>query len=110
MNIRREDRVLVIAGKERGKTGLVRQVIPSESRVIVEGLNIVKRHMRPRSTTARQAGIIEKEAPLHISNLQLLCPSCEKPTRTGHRFLEDGTKVRYCKRCNELIVDKLANK
>ena len=101
MNIRREDNVLVIAGRERGKTGKVRQVLPRESRVIVEGVNIVKRHMKPRSTTARQAGIIEKEAPLHISNVALLCPKCSRPTRVGHRILADGTKVRVCKRCGE---------
>lgn len=101
MNIRRDDNVLVIAGRERGKTGKVRQVLPSESRVIVEGVNIVKRHMKPRSTTARQAGIIEKEAPLHISNVALLCPKCSRPTRVGHRILADGTKVRVCKRCDE---------
>lgn len=103
MNIRRDDNVLVIAGKERGKTGKVRQVLPRDSRVVVEGVNIVKRHMRPRSTTARQAGIIEKEAPLHVSNVALLCPKCDKPTRVGHRFLPDGAKVRYCKRCEEQI-------
>jgi len=101
VNIRRDDNVLVIAGRERGKTGKVRQVLPSESRVIVEGVNIVKRHMKPRSTTARQAGIIEKEAPLHISNVALLCPKCSRPTRVGHRILADGTKVRVCKRCDE---------
>jgi large subunit ribosomal protein L24 len=103
VNIRREDNVLVIAGRERGKTGKVRQVLPEKERVVVEGVNIVKRHMKPRSTTARQAGIIEKEAPLHVSNVALLCPKCDKPTRVGHRFLPDGTKVRYCKRCGEQV-------
>lgn len=103
MNIRREDKVLVIAGRERGKTGKVRQVLPKDERVVIEGVNVVKRHMKPKSTTARQAGIIEKEAPLHISNVALVCPKCEKPTRVGHRFLPDGTKVRVCKRCDEQI-------
>ncbi len=103
MNIRRDDNVLVTAGRERGKTGKVRQVLVDDSRVVVEGVNIVKRHMKPRSATARQAGIIEKEAPLHVSNVALLCPKCNKPTRVGHRFLPDGSKVRYCKRCNEQI-------
>ncbi len=103
MNIRRDDTVLVTAGRERGKTGKVRQVLPQEDRVIVEGVNIVKRHMKPRSTTARQAGIVEKEAPLHVSNVALLCPKCDKPTRIGHRFLPDGTKVRFCKRCGEQV-------
>jgi large subunit ribosomal protein L24 len=103
VNIRREDKVLVIAGRERGKTGKVRQVLPKDERVVIEGVNVVKRHMKPKSTTARQAGIIEKEAPLHISNVALVCPKCEKPTRVGHRFLPDGTKVRVCKRCDEQI-------
>ncbi len=103
MNIRRDDNVLVTAGRERGKTGKVRQVLTDDSRVVVEGVNIVKRHMKPRSATARQAGIIEKEAPLHVSNVALLCPKCNKPTRVGHRFLPDGSKVRYCKRCSEQI-------
>jgi large subunit ribosomal protein L24 len=103
VSIRREDNVLVIAGRERGKTGKVRQVLLKEDRVVVEGVNIVKRHMKPRSTTARQAGIIEKEAPLHISNVALLCPKCDKPTRIGHGILPDGSKVRVCKRCGEQI-------
>jgi large subunit ribosomal protein L24 len=103
VNIRREDKVLVIAGRERGKTGKVRQVLPKDERIVIEGVNVVKRHMKPKSTTARQAGIIEKEAPLHISNVALVCPKCEKPTRVGHRFLPDGTKVRVCKRCDEQI-------
>ena len=102
-NIRREDNVLVIAGRERGKTGKVRQVMPKEDRLVIEGVNIVKRHMKPRSTTARQAGIIEKEAPLHVSNVMLLCPKCNKPTRIAHAFLPDGSKLRACKRCGEHI-------
>lgn len=103
VNIRREDKVLVIAGRERGKTGTVRQIVTKDDRVVVEGVNIVKRHMKPQGATARQAGIIEKEAPLHISNVALLCPKCDKPTRVGHSFLPDGTKVRICKRCAEQI-------
>jgi large subunit ribosomal protein L24 len=105
MSIRREDTVLVIGGKERGKTGKVRRVLPDESSVIVEGLNIVKRHMKPRSSQARQAGIIEKEAPLHVSNVALLCPKCNLPARVGHKLLADGTKARVCKRCSEVIED-----
>ncbi len=106
MNVLREDNVLVIAGKERGKTGRVRQVLPKEDRVIVEGINVVKRHMKPRSATARQAGIIEKEAPLHASNVQVICPKCNKPTRIGHGIV-DGRKVRVCKHCGEQFEDKL---
>ncbi len=96
--IKREDRVLVITGRERGKQGQVRQVLKGESRVIVTGVNMVKRHQRPRSQTT-PAGIIEKEAPLHVSNVMLLCKACNKPTRPGLRLRSDGTKIRVCKRC-----------
>jgi len=106
VKVLREDTVLVIAGKERGKTGRVRRVLIKEDRVVVEGINIVKRHMKPRSATARQAGIIEKEAPLHVSNVQVICPKCNKPTRIGHAIV-DGRKIRVCKHCNEQFEDKL---
>ncbi len=102
MKIRRDDTVVVIAGKDKGKNGKVRQSFSKESRVVVDGVNMVKRHMRPRGT-ARQAGIIEREAPLHVSNVMLLCPKCNRPTRIGFRILEDGSRVRVCKRCHEVI-------
>jgi large subunit ribosomal protein L24 len=96
--IRREDTVLVIKGKERGKTGVVRQVAPQQSRVIVTGVNMVKRHMRPRAD--RPGGIIEKEAPIHVSNLMLICKSCNRTTRVSFR-LRKGSKVRYCRHCDQ---------
>ncbi len=102
MKVRKNDTVLVIVGKDRGKRGKVRQALPKESRVAVEGVNMVKRHMRPRGAT-RQAGIIEREAPIHVSNVMLLCTKCNRPTRIGFRFLEDGRKVRICRRCEEVI-------
>lgn len=102
MKIRKDDTVLVIAGKDRGKKGKVRQSLPKKSRVLVEGVSMVKRHMRPRGR-ARQAGIIEREAPIHVSNIMLLCTKCNRPTRIGFRFLEDGSKVRVCRRCGEVI-------
>ena len=102
MKIRRDDTVLVVAGKDRGKKGKVRQALPKESRVVVEGANKVKHHTRPRGTV-RQAGIIEREAPLHVSNVVLICTKCNRPTRVGFRFMEDSTKVRVCKECNEVI-------
>lgn len=102
MKIRRDDTVLVIAGKDKGKTGKVRQSFPTEGRVIVDGINLVKRHMRPRGTV-RQAGIIEREAPIRISNVMLICTKCSHPIRTGFRSLEDGTKVRVCRCCGEVI-------
>jgi large subunit ribosomal protein L24 len=102
MKIRKDDTVTIIAGKDRGKKGKVRRVIPKEERVVVEGLNMIKRHSRARRA-ARQAGIIELEAPLHISNVMLLCNKCGKPARVGFRLLADGKKVRICRSCNEVI-------
>jgi large subunit ribosomal protein L24 len=103
-NIRRDDNVMVIAGKDRGKSGKVNRVIREKDRVVVAGVNIATKHVKNRPGI-RQAGIIHVEAPLHISNVMLMCPHCAKPTRVGHRFQEDGTKVRVCKRCNG-VVDK----
>jgi large subunit ribosomal protein L24 len=97
--VRREDTVLVITGRERGKTGVVRQVLPRGGRVVVAGVNVVKRHMKPRAD--RPGGIIEREAPLHVSNVMVVCKSCSKPTRVAFRFREDGQKVRYCRRCDQ---------
>ncbi|MCL5264326.1 MAG: 50S ribosomal protein L24 [Chloroflexi bacterium] len=102
MSIRKEDTVLVIAGKDKGKRGKVRRVLPKESKVLIHGINIVKRHTKPRGM-ARQAGIIEQEAPIHISNVALVCTKCNQPTRVGYRVLGDGTKARVCKRCGEVI-------
>jgi len=104
MRIRKDDTVKVITGKDRGKTGKVHRVIPDDNKVLVEGINIVKRHQRPRPNV-RQSGIIEREAPLDLSNVMLICTKCGKPTRIGHRFLGDGTKVRMCRKCGE-VTDK----
>jgi large subunit ribosomal protein L24 len=97
--IRRDDTVLVIKGKERGKTGVVRQVMPHKNRLVVTGVNMVKRHMQPRAQ--RPGGIIEREAPIHVSNVKLVCKSCNEPTRVGLRFHDDGSKFRYCRRCEQ---------
>jgi large subunit ribosomal protein L24 len=97
--IRREDTVLVIKGKERGKTGVVRQVITRKSRLIVAGVNMMKRHMRPRAE--RPGGIIEREGSIHVSNVMIICKSCNKPTRVGFRFRENGSKVRFCRHCDQ---------
>ncbi len=99
--IRKNDRVQVITGKDRGKVGKVLRVIPRKSRAIVEGVNIVKKHQKP--TPGSQGGIIEKEASIHISNLMLICPKCTDPVRVGYKILEDGSKVRICKKCGEVI-------
>jgi large subunit ribosomal protein L24 len=102
MKIKKEDTVLVIVGKDKGKKGKVRQVMPKDSVLIIEGVNIIKRHMKPRGQ-ARQAGIIEREAPLQISNVMLICPKCSKPVRIQSKVLEDDKRVRICGKCNEVI-------
>jgi len=102
MKIRKNDTVIIIAGKDRGKKGKVRRALPDKNRVIVEGLNMIKRHSRARRA-ARQAGIIELEAPIHVSNVMLLCDKCGKPTRVNFRFLADSKKVRICNSCQEVI-------
>lgn len=102
MKIRKNDTVFVIAGKDKGKKGKVRFAYPKEERVIVQGINMIKKHTRARGQV-RQAGIIEREAPIHVSNLMLLCSRCNQPTRIGSRFLEDGKKVRICRSCHEVI-------
>jgi large subunit ribosomal protein L24 len=99
--LRREDTVMVTTGRERGKTGVVRQVMRAEGRVVIAGVNVVKRHMRPRAD--RPGGIIEREAPVHISNVMVVCKSCGKPTRVAFRFRDDGHKVRYCRRCSQAL-------
>jgi large subunit ribosomal protein L24 len=100
--IKRDDLVLVISGKEKGKQGQVREVDPRAQRVIVQGLNMVKRHQRQR-TEREPAGIIEKEAPIHVSNVKLICRACSQPTRIGHRERPDGARVRTCRKCGEDI-------
>ncbi len=102
MNIRKNDTVLVIAGKDRGKKGKVRLAYPKKGRVLVEGINFIKRNARPTGQ-ARQAGIIEREESIHISDVMLLCEKCHNPARVGYKTLENGKKVRYCKSCQEVI-------
>lgn len=99
--VRKNDLVGVIAGKDRGKRGRVLKVIPKRERVIVERVNLVKRHTRPSRLS--QGGILEKEAPIHVSNVMLICSRCDRPVRTGKAILADGRKVRVCKRCGEAI-------
>ena len=100
--IKREDMVLVITGKERGKRGQVHEVFLAQQRVTVQGLNMVKRHQRQRSER-EPAGIIDKEAPIHISNVKLICRVCQKPTRVTFRVRSDGVKVRVCRSCEQDI-------
>jgi large subunit ribosomal protein L24 len=98
--IRRDDTVLVIRGRERGKRGQVHQVEPDKDRVYVTGVNMVKRHQRQQDERT-PAGIIEKEAPIHASNVKLICTSCDQPVRVTFRVRSDGVKVRVCKSCSE---------
>ena len=98
--IKKDDKVIVIVGKERGKIGTVLKVDSEKGRMIVEKVNMVKKHSRPSKQTA-QGGIIEKEAPLNISNVMVVCNKCTEPTRIGTRKLEDGSKIRVCKKCGE---------
>ena len=105
MKIRKNDEVQVLVGKDRGKRGMVRLVDPKKGRVVVAGVNMIKRHTKP-GRVRTQAGIIEREAPLAISNVALICNKCNKPTRVGYRFIENGEKVRACRRCGEIIDAK----
>lgn len=102
MRIKKDDTVLVISGKDRGKKGKVRKALPRENLVVVEGLNMVKRHSRAKGQ-ARQAGVIEREAPIKAANAMILCNKCSHPVRIGYRTLEDGKKVRFCRSCHEVI-------
>ncbi|MFH0768471.1 MAG: 50S ribosomal protein L24 [Chloroflexota bacterium] len=102
MKIRKDDNVLVIAGKDKGKTGKVRFAYPKNERVLVEGINYIKRHTKA-IRQVRQAGIIEREAPIDVSDIMLLCNKCNHPTRIGFRLLEGGKKVRVCLVCGEVI-------
>ena len=102
MKIRKDDTVLVIAGKDKGKRGKVRSAHPKDERLLVEGINFIKRHTRARGRV-RQAGIIELETPIQVSNVMLLCNKCNRPTRIGFHFLEDGKKVRFCRSCGEVV-------
>ena len=100
-HIKRGDQVLVLTGKDAGKEGRVLFVRPQEGRAIVEGIHFVKRHTRPNQQLP-QGGIVEKEAPIHLSNLKLICPRCNQPARTSRRRLETGQTVRVCKKCGEV--------
>ena len=98
MKIRKGDTVQVLQGKDRGKQGEVVFAFPAEGKVIVDGVNVVKRHQAPRQVN-EPGGIIDKELPLPVSRVAIVCPSCGKPSRVGHRFEADGTKVRICRKC-----------
>jgi len=102
MTIRKNDSVMVITGRERGKTGKVLKVIPDESRAVIERVNLVKRHTRARGPQ-QPGGIVEKEASIHLSNLMAMCDKCNAPVRLGYKIMPDGKKVRVCRRCSETL-------
>lgn len=102
MKLRREDTVQVITGKDKGKRGKVQDILPKQDMVVVEGANVIKRHVRPRPNV-RQAGIVQQEAPFKSSKVMLVCTHCDKAVRVSHRFMEDNRKVRVCNACGEVI-------
>jgi large subunit ribosomal protein L24 len=104
MNVRKGDTVVVLAGKDRGKRGTVERVERTKRGlgVVIPGINMAKRHQRPRTRT-QQAGILDIPVPIHVSNVQVICPRCGKPTRIAHQQLENGSRVRVCKHCGEQI-------
>ena len=103
LTLKRGDTVEVISGRDKGKRGQIREIRVDEQRVVVADVNVVKRHMKPGRAGARQAGIIDLEAPIHISNVMLVDPKTDKPTRIGIRTLPDGSRVRYAKRSGEQL-------
>ncbi len=102
--IKAKDEVIVTKGREKGKKGRVLKVLPAFNKVLIEKVNMVKKHMRPTKKLPH-GGIIEKELPISISNVMLVCPKCSKPTRIGKRLLADGSRARICKKCGE-VIDK----
>ena len=99
VHIKRNDKVVVTAGKDRGARGKVLRVLPTEKKAIVERINMIKRHTRPNPQKGIQGGILEREAPIHLSNLMVVCPNCGKPTRVSHERRDQGGAVRLCKHC-----------
>ena len=100
--IKKNDIVTVIAGKDKGKKGKVIAVLPKANKAIVEGINFAKKHMR-KTQENQKGGVVQKEMPLHLSNLKLICKRCNKPVRVGFSFLKDGSKIRTCKSCGESV-------
>jgi large subunit ribosomal protein L24 len=103
--IRRNDNVVVLTGKDAGKRGRVLKVLPEKNRLIVEGVNLIKRHTKPNPGKNIKGGVVQREASLHASNVQLVCPECGAQARIGHQVLADGRKVRICRKCKG-VVDK----
>jgi len=103
MKIKKGDTVEVLCGNDRGVRGAVRVALPKEGRLVVAGVNIIKKHQRRTGDVRTQVGIIEREAPIRVSIVALVCPHCDKPTRVGYRLAPDGSKTRICRKCQESI-------
>jgi len=101
LKLHKNDKVIVITGKDKNKTGKILSILVDKNKAKVEGVNIVKRHVKPNPKS--HGGIVEQEAFIHLSNLMLICPKCSEPTRVGMKILEDGKKVRICKKCGDVI-------
>ena len=102
LHVKKGDVVKILSGKEKGKSGKILKAFPAKQRIIIEHLNMIKKHTKRRSQ-GQGGGIIEREGTLHVSNVMLICPSCKQATRIGKKLLEDGTKLRVCKKCGEVV-------
>jgi large subunit ribosomal protein L24 len=102
-HVRKNDLVMVVTGKDKGKTGKVLRIAKKKDRLVVEKVNMIKKHVKPSQKT--KGGVMERENPIHISNVMVYCEKCSKPVRVGKKILEDGKKVRFCKKCAE-VIDK----
>lgn len=100
-HVKKNDLVMVTAGKDKGKTGKVLRIVKKKDRLIVEKINVIKRHVKPSQKS--KGGIMERESPIHLSNVMIYCEKCSKPVRVGKKTLEDGRKIRFCKKCEEAI-------
>lgn len=103
--VRKNDNVIVVTGKDRGKRGRVLKVVPARNRLVVEGVNFIKRHTRPNPQRNIKGGVVEREGSVHASNVQIICPECGAPARIGRQLLGDGRKIRICRKCDG-AVDK----
>ena len=105
LSIRKNDNVVVLAGRDRGKRGRVLSVAPAKSRVVVEGVNMIKRHTKPNPQRNIKGGVVEREGTIALASVQVVCPECGRPTRVGNRLMGDGRKVRVCRKCDG-VIDK----
>ena len=103
LHVKKDDEVLVLAGKDRGKSGRVLRVFPTKKRAVVENINMLRKHTRPNPQKNIKGGVVERESPIHLANLMVICRECGKPTRVSYSRLSDGKKVRTCRKCNGTI-------